>query len=103
MTRSVSHRLQAHWALGFADSFNLVGGKYSAWLSHPMLLQIKEEIREVVEFLKNPARFLKMGARSPAGVLLVGPPGVFCVTLGVISIEGIARPTLAAMDFRVDT
>ncbi|KAL6769297.1 FTSHI6 [Auxenochlorella protothecoides x Auxenochlorella symbiontica] len=36
---------------------------------------IKEEIREVVEFLKNPARFLKMGARSPAGVLLVGPPG----------------------------
>ena len=35
------------------------------------------EIREVVEFLRNPGRFLEMGARSPAGVLLVGPPGAW--------------------------
>jgi len=29
----------------------------------------------VVQFLKNPRRFLSLGARSPAGILLVGPPG----------------------------
>jgi len=34
-----------------------------------------EELREVVEFLKNPAAFAAMGARVPKGVLLAGPPG----------------------------
>ena len=37
--------------------------------------QVKAEIVELVQFLKNPKRFLDLGARSPAGVLLVGPPG----------------------------
>lgn len=35
----------------------------------------KQELVEVVEFLKHPARFSKLGARIPAGVLLEGPPG----------------------------
>lgn len=35
----------------------------------------KEELAEVVEFLKNPEKFNKLGARIPKGVLLVGPPG----------------------------
>ena len=35
----------------------------------------KEELAEIVEFLKNPKKFVKMGARIPKGVLLVGPPG----------------------------
>ena len=35
----------------------------------------KEELKEIVEFLKNPARFNSLGARIPKGVLLVGPPG----------------------------
>ncbi|QTA38833.1 ATP-dependent zinc metalloprotease FtsH [Thermosipho ferrireducens] len=34
-----------------------------------------EELKEVVEFLKNPLRFNKIGARMPKGILLVGPPG----------------------------
>ena len=35
----------------------------------------KEQIREIVDFLKDPTAFTKMGARIPKGVLLVGPPG----------------------------
>ncbi len=35
----------------------------------------KEELREIVEFLKQPKKFVEMGARIPKGVLLVGPPG----------------------------
>lgn len=37
--------------------------------------EIKEELQEVVEFLKNPKKFAKLGAEVPKGVLLVGPPG----------------------------
>ncbi len=36
---------------------------------------VKQEINEVVDFLKNPGRFKDIGARIPKGVLLVGPPG----------------------------
>jgi cell division protease FtsH len=39
------------------------------------LKEVKEELKEVVDFLKNPKKFLKMGARIPRGVLLMGPPG----------------------------
>ena len=35
----------------------------------------KEELKEVVDFLKNPKKFTELGARIPKGVLLVGPPG----------------------------
>ena len=35
----------------------------------------KEEVQELIDFLKNPKKFQKMGARIPKGVLLVGPPG----------------------------
>jgi len=35
----------------------------------------KEELKEVVEFLKEPQKFIQLGARIPKGVLLVGPPG----------------------------
>ena len=39
------------------------------------LQEEKEDLQELVEFLKEPEKFLKVGARIPKGVLLVGPPG----------------------------
>jgi len=37
--------------------------------------EAKEELQEIIQFLKTPQRFQKMGAKIPKGVLLVGPPG----------------------------
>ncbi len=37
--------------------------------------EAKSEVKEIVEFLKNPGRFQRIGGRIPCGVLLVGPPG----------------------------
>ncbi|MFQ3645699.1 MAG: ATP-dependent zinc metalloprotease FtsH [Anaerolineae bacterium] len=37
--------------------------------------EAKEELREIVEFLKEPEKFIRLGARVPKGVLMVGPPG----------------------------
>jgi cell division protease FtsH len=39
------------------------------------LKEAKEEVQEIIEFLKNPSRFINLGAQIPKGVLLVGPPG----------------------------
>jgi len=46
-------------------SFNDVGG----------LREAKEELKEVVDFLKNPKKYLQIGAKIPRGVLLIGAPG----------------------------
>ncbi|MBZ0136604.1 MAG: ATP-dependent zinc metalloprotease FtsH [Planctomycetes bacterium] len=37
--------------------------------------EAKEEVSEIVEFLKNPQRFTRLGAKIPKGVLMIGPPG----------------------------
>ncbi|ABK81864.1 ATP-dependent zinc metalloprotease FtsH [Campylobacter fetus] len=37
--------------------------------------EAKEEVKEIVDFLKNPDRYIRLGAKIPKGVLLVGPPG----------------------------
>ena len=39
------------------------------------LTEEKEEVQELIDFLKNPKKFQSMGARIPKGILLVGPPG----------------------------
>lgn len=39
--------------------------------------EAKQELKDVVEFLKNPDKFSNLGGKLPKGVLLVGPPGTF--------------------------
>ena len=43
---------------------------------------VKDELQEVVEFLRNPAKFQRLGGRVPKGVLLMGPPGTGKTLLG---------------------
>ncbi len=61
----------------------------------------KEELAEIVEFLKNPQRFSKVGARIPTGVLLVGPPGTGKTLLAraVSGEAGVPFFTISGSDF----
>jgi len=61
----------------------------------------KEELQEVVEFLKSPAKFMKLGARIPRGVLLVGPPGTGKTLLAraVAGEAGVPFYSISGSDF----
>ncbi len=71
---------------GGANSKAMNFGKSRAKMSHPGdkkitfaqvagLQEEKEELEEIVDFLKSPKKYIQVGARIPKGVLLVGPPG----------------------------
>ncbi len=61
----------------------------------------KDELREIVEFLKNPKKFIELGARIPKGVLLVGPPGTGKTLLGkaVAGEAGVPFFSISGSDF----
>ncbi len=63
--------------------------------------EAKEEIKEIVEFLKNPAKFTKLGGKIPKGALLVGPPGTGKTLLAKAVAGEAAVPffTLSGSDF----
>ena len=51
------------------------GNKQITFADVAGLEQVKEDLREIVEFLKDPKKFQRLGGRVPKGVLLMGPPG----------------------------
>ncbi|NNC79120.1 MAG: ATP-dependent metallopeptidase FtsH/Yme1/Tma family protein [Acidimicrobiales bacterium] len=63
--------------------------------------EVKQEIREVVEFLKNPERFAEIGARTPKGMLLVGPPGTgkTLIARAVAGEAGVPFMSVTGSDF----
>ena len=63
--------------------------------------EAKEEIQEIVEFLKNPGKFTKLGGKIPKGALLVGPPGTGKTLLAkaVAGEAGVPFYTLSGSDF----
>lgn len=61
----------------------------------------KEELQEVVDFLKNPEKFTEIGARIPHGILLVGPPGTGKTLLAraVAGEAGVQFLSISGSDF----
>ncbi len=65
------------------------------------LQEEKEELEEIVDFLKNPKKYVQLGARIPKGVLLVGPPGTGKTLLAkaVAGEAGVPFFTISGSDF----
>ncbi|MGK7391986.1 MAG: ATP-dependent zinc metalloprotease FtsH [Candidatus Cyclobacteriaceae bacterium M2_1C_046] len=63
--------------------------------------EAKEEVKEVVEFLKNPGKFTKLGGKIPKGALLIGPPGTGKTLLAkaVAGEAGVPFFSLSGSDF----
>ncbi len=63
--------------------------------------EAKEELKEVIEFLKNPEKFRRLGARIPKGVLLLGPPGTGKTLLAraVAGEAGVPFLSISGSDF----
>ncbi len=63
--------------------------------------EAKEEIKEIVDYLKNPTKFTKLGAKIPKGALLIGPPGTGKTLLAkaVAGEAGVPFFSLSGSDF----
>ena len=78
-----------------------VNGKVVKFADVAGLIEEKEELFEIVDFLKNPMKYIKLGARIPKGVLLVGEPGTGKTYLSkaVAGEAGVPFYTISGSDF----
>ena len=76
MMRQAQGNTSQTFSFGRSKARMFVGNSPSvSFLDVAGVQEAKEDLQEVVEFLKTPERFLVLGARIPKGVLLMGPPG----------------------------
>ena len=78
-----------------------VNGKVIKFADVAGLVEEKEELFEIVDFLKNPMKYIRLGARIPKGVLLVGEPGTGKTYLSkaVAGEAGVPFYTISGSDF----
>jgi cell division protease FtsH len=77
------------------------GGKRMTFNDVAGVDEAKEELEEIVEFLRDPRRFTRLGGRIPKGVLLVGPPGTGKTLLAraIAGEAGVPFFTISGSDF----
>ena len=89
------------WAFGKSKAQMGEGGNKITFNDVAGVDEAKEELQEVIEFLKDPKKFEKLGGKIPKGVLLVGPPGTGKTLLAkaVAGEAGVPFFSLSGSDF----